>query len=290
MRAYRGIRYGVTMLKRVAKSSILRRLARKLGSTFSATREFGDIKAIDMIADAVLRLSVERNFNDAQRYELFHSIGRKLQPDFPINDRGRYLLADKKFRENFERFLGSGNWKNFERRWNLGQMLRLLQPVTGDLAECGVFEGASARQLCEFASEHGRRVHLFDSFQGLSAPAGNDGRYWTKGGLSASEEKVRANLREFDCFDTFPGWIPEAFGKVADRKYAFVHIDVDLEQPTFDSIAFFYPRLSAGGVILLDDHGYDTCPGARKAALDFMADKPEPVLDLSTGQGLIIKT
>jgi hypothetical protein len=43
-------------------------------------------------------------------------------------------------------------------------------------------------------------------------------------------------------------------------------------------------------VILLDDHGYDTCPGARKAALDFMADKPEPVLDLSTGQGLIIKT
>ena len=30
--------------------------------------------------------------------------------------------------------------------------------------------------------------------------------------------------------------------------------------------------------------------GGRKAALDFMADKPEPVLDLSTGQGLIIKS
>jgi O-methyltransferase len=278
------------MLKRIAKSSIVRSLAGKFGAVLSTTKEFGDVKAIEIIADSVLSLSSERNFSDAQRYELFYSIGRKLQPDFPINDRGRYLFADQGFRSTFEKFLGSGNWKNFERRWNLGQMLRLLRSTVGDLAECGVFEGASAYQLCQFARAHGRKVHLFDSFQGLSAPRENDGTYWTEGGLSASEEKVRANLKEFDCFETFPGWIPEAFPKVADRTYAFLHIDVDLEQPTFDSLAFFYPRISAGGVILLDDHGYDTCPGARKAALDFMADKPEPVLDLSTGQGLIIKS
>ncbi len=168
-------------------------------------------------------------------------------------------------------------------------MLRLLPPVAGDLAECGVFEGATAYRLCRFARDHGRKVHLFDSFQGLSAPQQNDGTFCGAGYLSAPEAKVRANLREFDCFEIFPGWIPEGFAKVKDRKYAFIHIDVDLEQPTFDSLAFFYPRLSVGGVIILDDHGYDTCPGARKAALDFMADKPEPVIDLSTGQGLIIK-
>jgi O-methyltransferase len=277
------------MLKKLAKFTILGRLARRFDAAFSTTRQFGDAKAVEMIADQVLRLATERGFSDAQRYELLYLIGRKLQPDFPINDRGRYLLADREFRQEFEKFLGSGNWKNFERRWNLNQLLRLVASVPGNLAECGVFEGASARQLCRFASEHGRRVDLFDSFQGLSAPRQNDGTFWAAGGLSASEEKVRGNLGEFDCFETFPGWIPEAFPKVADRKYAFVHIDVDLEQPTFDSVAFFYPRMPAGGVILLDDHGYESCPGARKAALDFMADKPEAVLDLSTGQGLIIK-
>ena len=279
------------MLKRLAKYSILRGLVGRLDTAFSNSKDFGDVKAIEVIADTVLRLSTERGFGDAQRYELFYSIARKLQPDFPINDRGRYLLADDDFRKYFERFLGSaGNWKNFERRWNLDQMLRLMPLIEGDLAECGVFEGATAYQLCRFAAAHGRKVHLFDSFTGLSAPGENDGTYWAKGVLSASEEKVRANLGEFDCFETFPGWIPQGFAKVADRKYAFIHVDVDLEQPTYDSIAFFYPRLSAGGVMLLDDHGYDTCPGARKAALDFMADKPEPVIDLSTGQGLIIKT
>ena len=277
------------MLKRLAKLSIVRRLATKFDTIFSTTKEFGDVRAIEMIADGVLRLSSERNFNDAQRYELFYTIGRKLQPDFFINDRGRYLLADKDFRSYFERFLSSDNWKNYERRWNMSQMLRLLPSVAGDLAECGVFEGAGAYQLCQFAREHDRKVHLFDLFQGLSAPTENDGMFWTGGDLSVPEEKVRANLKEFSCFEIFAGWIPDAFAKAADRRYAFVHIDVDLEQPTLDSIAFFYPRMSTGGIILLDDHGYDTCPGARKAALDFMTDKPEPVIDLSTGQGLIIK-
>ncbi len=63
----------------------------------------------------------------------------------------------------------------------------------------------------------------------------------------------------------------------------------DLEQPTRDSIEFFYPRMDPGAVILLDDHGSAMCPGARKTALEFFADRGEMVLDLATGQGLVIK-
>jgi O-methyltransferase len=276
------------MLKEMVKSSILRRLWKRFDNVASMTRDFGDVKAIETISDGVLRLSAERKFSEAQQYELFYSIGRKLQPNFPINDRGRYLLADEPFRNYFERFYPD-NWKSFERRWNLKEILRLLTPIEGNLAECGVFEGANAYQLCQFASDHGRKVHLFDSYEGLSAPNRNDGTFWTEGDLSASEETVHKNLKEFDCFETFRGWIPNGFAKVTDGKYAFLHVDVDLEQPTYDSMKFFYPRIPAGGIILLDDHGYDTCPGARKAVLDFMTDKPEPVIDLSTGQGLIVK-
>ena len=119
-----------------------------------------------MIADGVLRLSSERNFNDAQRYELFYTIGRKLQPDFFINDRGRYLLADKDFRSYFEIFFLSIIGRITQCCWKMNEMLRLLPSVAGDLAECGVFEGAGAYQLCQFAREHDRKVHLFDSFQG----------------------------------------------------------------------------------------------------------------------------
>jgi len=50
----------------------------------------------------VQRLAAERGFDDARRYELLSLTSSKLLPDFPINDRGRHLLADRDFRQEFE--------------------------------------------------------------------------------------------------------------------------------------------------------------------------------------------
>ena len=85
------------------------------------------------------------------------------------------------------------------------------------------------------------------------------------------------------------GLIPSRFPELDERSFSFVHIDVDLYQPTFDSIAFFYPRMIQGGLILCDDYGFTSCPGAKKAIDEFMADKPECVVQLPTGQALILK-
>ena len=41
-----------------------------------------------------------------------------------------------------------------------------------------------------------------------------------------------------------------------------MHVDVDVYQPTRDSIEYFYPRLVPNGVIVCDDYNW---PGARKA-------------------------
>lgn len=64
---------------------------------------------------------------------------------------------------------------------------------------------------------------------------------------------------------------------------------MDLYQPTLDSLEFFYPRMSPGGRILLDDHGLTTCPGATRAAQGYMADRPESIIQLTTGQAFIVK-
>jgi O-methyltransferase len=276
------------MLKSIAKRAISAAVRKAVNSTLPI-REFGDVKALEMIPSRVAEFATARGWNETQRHDLLFEVGQALLPGFSMNDVGRYFLDDTEFRSYFARFVGRrGNWKNYERRWLVGQMLRLVEGVSGDLAECGVFEGAAAYQLCRFAEAAGRRVHLFDSFEGISDPGNNDGTHWNRGDLSASEQMVRRNLAEFDCFDTFKGWIPERFGEAA-AAYCFVHIDVDLEGPTRDSLRCFYPKVQSRGIILLDDHGYNTCPGARKATLEYMADKPEPVIDLPTGQGLIMK-
>ena len=76
---------------------------------------------------------------------------------------------------------------------------------------------------------------------------------------------------------------------MADRAFSFVHVDVDLYEPTRDSFAFFYERLSPGGILLCDDYGCTTCPGATKAADEFLADRPEKMISLDSGGGFFIR-
>jgi hypothetical protein len=134
-----------------------------------------------------------------------------------------------------------------------------------------------------------RKIHLFDSFEGLSKPGEKDGTFWSTGGLSADESKARQNLAGFSNAAFYRGWIPERFPEVGDRSFALVHIDVDLYQPTLDSLAFFYPRMVKGGLIICDDYGFTTCPGAREAMDSFFGHMPELVVHLPTGQGLVLK-
>jgi O-methyltransferase len=101
---------------------------------------------------------------------------------------------------------------------------------------------------------------------------------------------VSANLKRFDFIHYYRGWIPTRFADVTNNRFSFVHIDVDLYQPTRDSLAFFYERMLRGGIILCDDYGSIHCPGATRAFDEFLADKPEKhVIQLTTGQGLIVK-
>jgi predicted O-methyltransferase YrrM len=68
-----------------------------------------------------------------------------------------------------------------------------------------------------------------------------------------------------------------------------VHIDVDLYNPTKDSLEFFCPRLRPGGIIVCDDYGFSSCPGATAACNEFLADKPEKMIGLSDGGGFLFK-
>jgi hypothetical protein len=203
---------------------------------------------------------------------------------------------DQEYLQAWNAFQDAGNYID-PRKYILYSMAKSLAHIPGDTAECGVFNGGSSFLMC-MANRHkeGRCHHAFDSFEGLSQPEPvdvptNEKIYrWKKHALSASLDLVQRNLSQFDFVHYYPGWIPDAFHEVADRNFSFVHIDVDLYQPTRDSLGFFYERIVPGGIILCDDYGHAPCPGAKKACDEFFADKPErPMIHLTTGQGFIVK-
>ncbi|MEN3976047.1 TylF/MycF/NovP-related O-methyltransferase [Emcibacter sp. SYSU 3D8] len=171
--------------------------------------------------------------------------------------------------------------------WTLHQLLAQSLNVPGDVIEAGVFKGGTAR-LLQLGLQPGRRLFLLDSFEGMKHVSDND-RHKAGDFSDTSLESVRSFLGNDPSIRFIKGWIPKTFEKVDSNNFCFAHIDLDLYQITSDLLHFIYPRLVSGGIIVLDDYGYASCPGAREAVDEFFSDKPERILTMTTAQAIIIK-
>lgn len=227
---------------------------------------------------------------DSTTLHLLRWIAKIIRPSYRFDWSSFGWLRNDEFNRFLKSFSESDGF-NSHRRWTLKQLLRLTSSVPGHTAECGVYYGAGSYLICQAnASMQPLKIHhLFDSFEGLSAPStAVDGGHWKTGDMKCSMESVQSRLIGYKT-RFHKGWIPTTFHDVIDEMFSFVHIDVDLFQPTKDSVEFFYPRMSAGGIMLFDDYGFDTCPGATKAIDEFFSDKAEKPVSLSSGGAFIIK-
>jgi hypothetical protein len=171
-----------------------------------------------------------------------------------------------------------------------------------DMVECGCFQGHSTYMLARLLEENGFRgeLHVFDSFEGLSPfTAVDEGGMWQteeekatiRRHFKSDQDQVRRLLAPFKFVRVYPGWIPERFDEVADKRFGLLSLDIDLYEPTRDSLRFFFPRLVAGGTVFSDDYGFHrTFPGARKAIDEYLAGTPHRhLLRMPFGSALIFK-
>jgi hypothetical protein len=226
---------------------------------------------------------------DAAGYGLLVRFARWALPGYVATKAGKSWFSDAEFFREYDRLMPSDNRRSAERKYFLRSLLPLADCLPGDTAECGVFTGASSWFICSHFAGSGKTHHGFDSFEGLPAPAPVDGGYWREGDARTTQAVAEATLAEFPV-TLYQGWIPDRFGEVADRRFCFVNMDVDLYEPTRESIEFFYPRMVPGGIMLFDDYGSALqSPGAARAIDEFMAGRPEPLVEVPTAQAFLIK-
>jgi O-methyltransferase len=171
------------------------------------------------------------------------------------------------------------------RYYGLYQMVGrvLVENIAGKFAECGCWRGHSAYMTAQLISKAGQKrdLYLFDSFEGglsdkseedkgLLATVDPDAVRREKEAFYSTEKEVSEALLPFDFVTLYKGWIPDRFTEVKDKIFSLINLDLDLYQPIKDSLDFFYPRLSKGGVIIVDDYGTTDWPGVTKAVDGFL--------------------
>ena len=168
--------------------------------------------------------------------------------------------------------------------------------LSGSWIECGVYRGGTAMMLARLLhnSESDSVLHLFDTFEGMpdtdpdrDLHGKGDFGDTTLRGVRKRVLGIPGVREERVLFH--PGFMPGTFEGLALEEIAFAHVDVDIYRSVLDASTFVYPRLMPGGVIVFDDYGRPTCPGARKAVDEYFADKPETVLVLPTRQAIVTR-
>lgn len=175
------------------------------------------------------------------------------------------------------------------RLYYLAALVRQSAANAGPMAECGVFRGGSALMMAQATAASPRPMYLIDSFAGLSVPdPGRDNSYAAGQFAFSDVQSVAALMSPFDVH-IVQGWIPQVFAELPETTWSFVHVDVDLYEPTSGACSYFYERLAPGGVMLFDEYGFPSCRGERFAVDEFFAARLECPVVLPTGQAFVVK-
>lgn len=146
--------------------------------------------------------------------------------------------------------------------------------VEGAIAECGVYKGWFANHMSRFMPD--RKIYLFDTFTGFDDRDIDEkenefsSEFRKKDSMSdTSVEIALSNIGYKENAIVRKGYFSDTAYGLENEQFAFVSLDTDLYKPILSGLEFFYPRLSPGGYIFVDDLGHEKLPGVRQAILDF---------------------
>ena len=179
-----------------------------------------------------------------------------------------------------------------DRCYVLYTLLRQTLKIDADIVECGVYRGGTAAMIAKVIAEtgvEGKKLYLFDTFNGMPDTDKKRDLHMKGDFADTSAKEVETFVNEPEIAIIKKGFIPETFIGLESSRFAFAHIDVDIYKSIMDSLEFIWPRLSAGGIVVFDDYGFPSCPGARQAVDQFFAGTAIHPLCLPTGQAVVFK-
>jgi len=202
----------------------------------------------------------------------------KFDEDGLITLQDPVFLRSERFVRAYSAGASTGSWGGMSVRWRAHvacwaatQALR----VHGDFIECGVNKGGMSRVVADFVdfNQTGRSFYLLDTFDGLDEELlsekerANTGKW----NYDPCYEAVTATFADLKQAKIIRGRVPDTLPQVETEAVAYLSIDMNCTAPEIAAFRHFWPKLSVGGVVLLDDYGWEGHEEQR-AAFDSIAE------------------
>lgn len=195
--------------------------------------------------------------------------------------------------------IGSGrSLLNYDRLYVIYQALTgVAQRFHGEVinsAEVGVYRGGTSHFIAAVRRDLGLSgqhfaLDTFEGHPGEDVRATLDHKQYPGSFSDTSHDDVAELLAPFQFVSIRKGRIQDTAASMDGHRFHFVHLDVDIFEPTIFSLRWFGQRLEIGGVIVVDDYGVTTCPGVVRAVEESLGDQKFFALAPLTAQMVLVK-
>jgi hypothetical protein len=203
------------------------------------------------------------------------------------------FTGDARFQRAYQRAVRASG-ADYKVRWRAHTLIWAAEIATnmdGAFVECGTGRGFMMSAVCDYLDWGERPLFLFDTFMptlpdeaGVQASDGPAVSYY-----ASDAEAVAQNFAEWPGVKLIVGKIPATLTREQIDQVAFLHIDMNHPLPEEAAIRHFWPRLVAGGVMILDDYGFSGYEAQREVHHQMSREFGFSILALPTGQGLVIR-
>ena len=162
------------------------------------------------------------------------------------------------------------------------------QGLEGDFVELGCHKGSTAKRVTEridFPKIH-KHYWLYDLF---SWNEGDEHTHMPGHDNPKMYEDVVKRFSSQQYVSVIKGSVPESFEQGFPSKIAFAHIDMNHPTPEEAALKKVLPNLSDGGCIIFDDYGWWGYSAQKRALDPIVQSNGYKILELPTGQGLLLK-
>lgn len=171
--------------------------------------------------------------------------------------------------------------------WAAHQALR----IPGDFVECGVFRGFCSAVVADYVDFQriDKSFFLYDTFAGIPAEYDSEKHDAPPFHEKGLYESVLERFSTYTNVQVVRGTVPETFKETLPEQISFLHIDMNSSKSEIAALEVLFDRVSTGGLIVFDDYGWWGYGAQQRAEDQFMKDRGHRILELPTGQGLLVK-